>query len=200
MLVVVHHGNVERALEPLLNGETLRRLDVFEVYSSERGSNLLYRLAELFGVFLVDLDVEDIHATIYLEQQPLSFHHRLAAHRTDVAQSEHSRSVRDDSHEVALVGVFIHVVGVLLYLQTGEGHSRRVGQRQVGLCVIGFGRFNFNLSRPSIGVIFQCGLLSYLHHSSLFLRKTYLFVQKYANLRTPQNKEKLFCKFAGCLQ
>ena len=84
VLVVVHHGNVERALQPLLDIEAFGSLDVLQVDAAEGGGYLLHGLAKLLGVFLVDFYVENVHAAIYLEKQSLSFHDRLAAHRPDV--------------------------------------------------------------------------------------------------------------------
>ncbi len=165
VLVVVHDGDVERALQPFLDGETLRRLDVFEVDAAERRGNLLHRLAELVGVFLVDLNVEDVDTAVDLEQQSLAFHDRLAAHGTDVAQSQYGSTVGDDRHEVALVGVFVDVVGVLLNLQTGERHPRRVGEGEVCLRTIRLGGFHLNLSWASGCVVFQSCFFRYLYHN-----------------------------------
>ena len=60
VLVVVHHRNIERTLQTLLNIETLRGLDVFKVNTAKGWSNAFYGLAELLGVFLVNLDVEHV--------------------------------------------------------------------------------------------------------------------------------------------
>ena len=87
MLVVVHHGNVEGALQPLLNVEALRSLDVLQVDAAEGGGYAFHGLAELLGVFLVDLNVEHVDAAVNLEQQSLALHDGLAAHGANVAQS-----------------------------------------------------------------------------------------------------------------
>ena len=128
MLVVVHHGNVERTLQPLLYVEALGSLDVLQVDASEGGCYALYGLAELLGVLLVDLYVEDVDAAIYLEQQTLTLHHGLAAHGAYVAQAQHCRAVADDGHQVALVCVSVSIVGIILYLQTWKSHARRISQ------------------------------------------------------------------------
>ena len=124
MLVVVHHGYVERALQAFLYVETFRRLDVLKVDSSECRCYFLHCLAELLGVFLVNLDVEYVNSTVNLEQQSFTFHYRFAAHCANVAQAEHSGSVTDYSHQVALVSVFVGIVGILLNLEARVSHAR----------------------------------------------------------------------------
>ena len=87
MLVVVHDRNIEGALQTLLYVETLRGFDVFKVDATECRGNLLHGLAELLGVFLCHLYIENVDASVYLEEQALALHHGLAAHRADVAKS-----------------------------------------------------------------------------------------------------------------
>ena len=158
VLVVVHHGYVERALQPLFYVEALRSLDVLQVDASEGGCYALHGFAELLGVFLGHLDVEHVDAAVDLEQQSLALHDGLAAHGTYVAQSQHGGAVGDDGHEVAFVGVAVGVVGVFLNLEAGVGHAWRVGQRQVSLCAVSLCRLHFNLARASALVIGQGSL------------------------------------------
>ena len=164
MLVVVHHGNVECALQTLLDVETFGCLDIFEVDASESGGNALHCLTELLWVFFVYLNVEDVYATIYLEEKSLAFHHWFAAHRSDVAKAEYCRSIGDDSYQVALVCIPIGIVWVLLNLQAWIGYPRRIGQREVCLCTISLRGLHFNLSRTAGLMIGQCRLFSNLHH------------------------------------
>ena len=169
MLVVVHDRNVEILLQTFLNGKALGRFDVFKVDSSERRSYLFNGFAELVGVFLVHFYIENVDASIYFKEESLSFHDGFAAHGTNVAKAQNGRSVADDGHEVALVGVFIDVIRVLLYFKTRISHTRRVGQRQVGLCAVGLGGGDFDFARAAFVVIFQCCLFSNLYHSILFV-------------------------------
>ena len=98
MLVVVHDGDVELLLQAPFNLEAFGGLDVLEVDAAECGRYGLDGGYEFFGVFLVDFDVEHVDACVYLEQQALALHYRLAAHGADVAQAEHGRAVGDDGH------------------------------------------------------------------------------------------------------
>ena len=123
MLVVVHHRYVEGFLQALFNVETLRRLNVFEVYATERRGYSLHSLTEFHWVCLVHLYIEDINAAVDLKQQSLALHDGLTAHGTDIAESEHCRTITDNSHKVAFVCVFVHIVRSLLDFQTWICHS-----------------------------------------------------------------------------
>ena len=107
MLVVVHHGDVALFLEPALYLEAFGGLDVLEVDASEGGGNGLDGSDEFLGVFLIQLDVVAVQSGEYLEQQGLAFHYRFAGEGSYIAQAEHRRSIGDDRHEIAFVGVFV---------------------------------------------------------------------------------------------
>ena len=126
VLVVVHHGDVERLLQALLDIEAFRGLDVLQVDTAEGGGDALHSLAEFLGVFLVHLDIKHIDTAVDLEEQTFSLHHGFAAHGADVAETQHRGAVGYHGHEVALVRVFISIVGVILNLQTGERHAGRI--------------------------------------------------------------------------
>ena len=128
VLVVVHHGDVKLLLEPLLYLEALRGLDVLQIDTAEGGRDGLHGLDELFRVLLIDLDVEGIHAAVDLEQQALAFHHRFAGHSSYVAQAEDGGAVAYHGDQVALVGVFVRVVGMFLYLEARLCDARRISQ------------------------------------------------------------------------
>jgi hypothetical protein len=46
-----------------------------------------------------------------LEEDGLALHHGFRRERPEVAQAQDGRAVRDDGHEVALVGVVVGEVG-----------------------------------------------------------------------------------------
>ena len=121
--------DVERSLQTLFYIEALGSFDVFQIDTSEGGGDTLYGLAELLWVFLVDLNVEDVDAAVNLKQQAFTFHHGLAAQRTNITKSQHSGTIRDDGYQVTLVGILVSIVCVLLNLKAGIRHSRRICQR-----------------------------------------------------------------------
>ena len=124
MLVIVHHGDVAVLFQTFFDIEALGRLDVLKVDSTKRGSNTLYGLAELHRVGLIDFDVEDVDAAIDLEEQSLTLHNGFSCQGTDVAQSEHSRTIGNNGYKVAAIGVTERVIGVLLDFETWIGNAR----------------------------------------------------------------------------
>ena len=98
MLVVMHHRNVQRTFQTFFDIEALRCLDILEVNTAKGGGNTFYSFAELFRVFLVNLNIKHIDTTIDFKEQALSFHHGFTTQGTNITQSQHSCSVRDDSH------------------------------------------------------------------------------------------------------
>ena len=146
MLVVVHHGDVERFLQPFLNIETFWRFDIFQIDAAKRRSNPFNGLTKLHGVFLIYLDVEHINAAIYLKQQAFAFHHGLATHGANVTQAQHCRAVGDHCNQISLVGIFVSIIFIILNLKTRIGYTRRIGQAKVGLSPVRLGRFYFDFA------------------------------------------------------
>ena len=77
----------DRDLHPLaqlgLDHEAFRRLDVLEIDGAEGRLERGDDVDQLVGIVLVDLDVEDVDAGEFLEQDRLAFHHRLGGERAD---------------------------------------------------------------------------------------------------------------------
>ena len=163
----MHHGDVECLLQTILDIEALRRLDVLQVDTAEGGGDTLHSFAELLRILFSHFNVKHIDTAVNLEEQTFTLHHGLAAHGADVTKSEHSCSVRDHCHQITFVGVLVSIVGILLNLQTGISHARRVGETQVGLCTISLRRLYFDFSRPSTLMIFECGLFRDFYHCVL---------------------------------
>ena len=168
VLVVVHDGNVKLFLQPTFDFETLRSLDVFQVNATERRRNGFHRFDKLLRVFLVNLNVEHVNAGIYLEQQALAFHHRLAGQRADVAQPQHSRAVGNHSHQVAFCRITVSIVRVLLYFKARFRHARGISQRQVCLRTVGLGRHHLNFSRLALLVVAQSHLFGDFCHVIMY--------------------------------
>ena len=164
MLVVVHYRNVKSLLQTFLNVEAFRSLDVLKVDAAECRGNLLYSLAELLGIFLVNLNVEHIDASVYLKQKSLAFHHWLAAHGTNVAETKHGSTVRNYSNKVAFVSILVHIVRIALYFQAWESYSWRICKTKVGLGVVRFCRLDFNFARTTALVVFQSAFFCNFYH------------------------------------
>ena len=187
MLVVVHHRDIERAFQTFLDVEALRGLDVLEVDAAKSGGDALYGLTELLRVFLVDLDVKDVDATINLEEQTFTLHHGFAAHGTNVAQSQDGGAVGDNGHEIAFIRVFISVVGILLDFQTGVSNTWRVGQRKVGLSTISLGGLYFDFARTACLMILKSSFFGDFYHKLFISEFVFCLIIPFVCLCAPQN-------------
>ena len=100
VLVVVEDRDAHARLQPLLDLEAFRRLDVLEVDAAEGRLERRDHVDELVDVLLGDLDIEDVDAGELLEQDRLAFHHGLGGERADIAEAEHGGAVGDHGDEV----------------------------------------------------------------------------------------------------
>ena len=91
VLVVVEDRDRHAALQPLLDLEALRRLDVLEVDAAEGRLERRHHLDEPVDVLLGHLDVEHVDAGELLEQDGLALHHGLRGERADVAEARAPR-------------------------------------------------------------------------------------------------------------
>ena len=153
VLVVVEHRNVHALLQPRLDLETLRRLDVFQVDAAEGRLKRRHHVAEALHVELVDLEVEDIDAGELLEQDRLALHHRLRRLGPDVAQPQHRGAVGDHAYEIAAHRELVDLFRVRHDGLAGGRHARRIGQRQVALVRQRLDRLDLELSGARFAVI-----------------------------------------------
>ena len=158
VLVVMEHRDVHALAQLALDDEALRRLDVFQVDAAEGRLQAGDDVHQLVRVVLVDLDVEHVDAGELLEQHALAFHHRLGGQRTDVAQAQHRGAVGDHRHQIAARGELAGLGGVLDDGLAGEGHARRIRQRQIALGQHRLGRGDLDLAGRLLAVIVEGGL------------------------------------------
>ena len=102
VLIVVHHRNVRGFGDATLNLKALGCFDVLKVDAAKGLRDVDNGVHELLRVFGVHLNVEHIDAGEGLQQKALALHHRFARQSANVAQTEDSRAVGDNSHEVSL--------------------------------------------------------------------------------------------------
>ena len=160
VLVVMEHGNVHTLAQLLLDIETFRRFDVFQVDPAEGRLQRGHHVDEFVRIELVHLDIKHVDTGEFLEQHPLAFHHRLTGQRADITEPQYRRAVRDHGNKVAARGVFIGRQRIFFDFQTRGRHARRVGQRQIALCRqrLGWGDLNFARDRELVkieGTLFQ---------------------------------------------
>ncbi len=141
MLIVMEDRNLHPLLELRLDGETFRRLDIFQIDAAECRLQQRYGLDELFGISRVHLDIEHIDVGEFLEEDSLTLHHRLGGKRTDGTQPQHGRAVGDHRDQIAARRIVHRLVRIFGDVEAGSGHAGRIGQRQVALVHHALGRF-----------------------------------------------------------
>ena len=151
----MEHGDVEQLLQPLLDDEALRGLDVLEVDAAEGRAEVADAVDERVDVLGIDQQIDGVDIGEALEQRALAFHHRLGGQRAEIAEAEDRGAVGDDGDEVAFVGVVVGESRVL-----GDGarpgwRRRRIGERQVALGRQRLGRGDFELAGFALGVELQ---------------------------------------------
>jgi hypothetical protein len=164
VLVVMKHRDLHPGAEIGLDRETLRRLDVLEIDRPERRLQRRDDVAETLRIGGIDLDIEDIDAGEFLEQDRLALHHRLARERPDIAEAEHRRAVGDDGDEIAARGQIIGGIGIGDDRIAGGGDPGRIGQRQIALRRHALGRDDGELARLRQPVVIQRRLANILVH------------------------------------
>jgi hypothetical protein len=166
VLIVVEDRDVAALLEAFLDLETLGRSDVLEIDAAEGRREELAETDDLFRVFAVDLDVEDIDVGKALEEHTFALHHRFAGHWADVAETEDGGAVGNHSNQVPLVGVLINQLGVAGDLKARFGDPGCVGQRKVALSDARLGRYDLGFSVSLAGVVGESLFFRDLLHGS----------------------------------
>ncbi|CAB4731254.1 unannotated protein [freshwater metagenome] len=165
VLVVVEDGDVEQALEPILDLEAAWCRDVLEVDPTEAGCEPHDGLDDLLGVGRVEADRDGVDAAELLEQHGLALHHRHRGGRTDVAQPEHRGAVADDGDGVGHPRVVLGHARVGRDRLAHQGHTRGVGERQVAGPVERDGRVDRHLA-AGVQVEDRVTLVGVVEHGS----------------------------------
>ena len=152
VLVVVEDRDVEQFAQALLDDEAFRRLDVLQVDAAEALAEIAHAVDEGVDVLRVHLEVYAVHVGEAFEEDRLSFHDGFGGERADVAEAEHGGAVGDHGDHVAPGGVVVGEAGVLLDLEAGRGHARRIGERKLILGGERLGRRHLHLAGPPGGV------------------------------------------------
>ena len=100
MLVVVEDWNISLFLELSFNLEASRSGDVLKVNSAEasaKQSNGVYKFVNILGA---DAERESVNSAELLEQNAFTLHNGHTCLRSDVAETENSRAVRNNGNKV----------------------------------------------------------------------------------------------------
>ena len=160
VLVVMEHRDVEQLAQLLLDDETLRRLDVFEIDAAPAGAEIADAIDELVGVLGRDFQIDGVDVGKALEEYRLAFHHGLGRQRAAIAEAQDGGAVGDDGDEVALNRVVVGAAGVLGDSQHRHRNARRIGERKVALGRHRLGGDDFQLARTANTVKLQGFLVS----------------------------------------
>ena len=131
MLVIMEDGDLHPLAQFLLDIEALRRLDVFQVDATEGWLQAGNDFNQTIRVVLADFQVKHVNIGKLLEEDALTFHHRLGGQRANVAQPQHRRAVGDHAHQVGTRGERGHLIRTSHNLLTGSGDARRISHGQV---------------------------------------------------------------------
>ena len=86
--VVVKDGDIDRPLQVVLEGETLRRNDVLQHKSAEAGGQHAHSLNHLVEPLDLQTHGQSVNAGERLEDDRLALHHRQGRLGTDASQAE----------------------------------------------------------------------------------------------------------------
>ena len=123
MLVIVHYGNIQFFFQSAFYFEAFRCLDIFQVDTSKSRGNSLYGLDEFLGLLFIYFDVEYINTCIDFEEQSFAFHYGFTAQGADVSQPEYGSTVRNNGYQISFGCVFVGILRIFLYFQTGFGYA-----------------------------------------------------------------------------
>ena len=147
VLVVVKYRDLQQLAQPLFDDEALGCLDVLEVDAAKGRMQKSHAVDELVDIAGVDLEIDRVDVCETLEECRLALHDRLGRQRTEIAEAEHRGAVRDHRDEITLRGVVERRTRLTMDAEAGEGHTRRIRERQIALCRQRLGRRDRQLAR-----------------------------------------------------
>ena len=148
MLIIVENRNVKNLFQSGLNLETAGSGNVFQVDAAEGRSNVDHGLDDLFGILGVQADRHGVNASEFFEQNSFSLHDRHGSFGTDIAETQNSASVGNNSDGVLLHGVYISFFRIFGDLLAGLSNTRCVGQGQILAGLYGCFRLSAQFAFP----------------------------------------------------
>ena len=142
VLIVVEDWDIHLFLEPLFDDETLGCLDVLKVDPPKGRTHEANGTAEFVRIFGIEFEVDRIDVGKAFEKNGLAFHHRFGAKRAQIPQTQDRGTIRDDSDQIALVGVVINRLGRFSDGFAWHRDPWRICEAQIPLRHHGDGRLN----------------------------------------------------------
>ena len=190
VLVIMEYRNVADLLEAALDLEAARSGDVLKIDAAERAGDQLNRAHDLVNILGCNAERERIDIRERLEQRALALHDRHAGERADIAQTKHSRAVRDDRNEIVAARVFIAEGRIVLDLEARLGYAGRVGDGKIVLAVHLTAGNDLDLACP----FFMCLECAFFYVHVLFLRYRSVFRRAEIHIYTYYNGRVRFRK------
>ncbi len=135
VLIVVKDRYVEQFTQARLDLETARRGDVLQIDAAVHRSDALDDPNDLVDVLGVEAHRPRVDVGEALEQQCLALHDGKRGGRSDVAETEHRRTVGHDRDRVALDRELARGGGILGDGHGDPRHARGVRHRKVVTCL-----------------------------------------------------------------
>ena len=139
MLVIMKNRNFHLRAQALLDFKAFRGLDVFQIDAAKGWFQCGDNGTEFVRIGLIDLDIKHIDTGEFLEQDGLTFHHRLGRQGTNRPQAQHGGPIGDHTHQIGTRRQIGGLNRVTLNLTTGCGHTGGIGQAEIALCRQRFG-------------------------------------------------------------
>lgn len=131
VLVIVENRNVAAFLQAAFDFKAAWCGDVLQVHAAETAGDEANCLHDLVHILGADAERNRIHVAETLEQCALAFHDRHTSLRADIAQTQNSRAVCDNSDQVAPAGQVIALGNIFLNFQAGLCNAGRIRQRKI---------------------------------------------------------------------
>ena len=127
----MENRDIASLLELSLDLKASRCGDILEVDAAERTGYLVYCLYDRIHVMGLDAKRECVYIAERLEENALALHYRHSCLRSDISESEDSRTVSDYSAGIPASCKFIAHLRISLDLKTRLCNSRSICQRQI---------------------------------------------------------------------
>ena len=140
--------DVAQLLELALDLKAARRRNILQIDAAEAAGEQVHRAHEFIHILCADAQREGVHIRKCLEQHALALHDGHTRLRSDIAQTEHGRAVRDDGAKIVPARERVAFIRVAPDLQTRLRHTGCVRQRQVVLRRDRHAGVDFDLAAP----------------------------------------------------
>ena len=117
MLVIMEYRDITAFLQLAFNFKTARSGNILQIDTAKGTGNQGNGIDKFIYILGTDTERECIHITKFLEQGTLAFHNRHACLRSDITQTQYSRTIGNHGYQIMPTGVYIAQVHIILDFQ-----------------------------------------------------------------------------------